>query len=165
MISVQGLPFLRYSKPQPISLSRVLRQMQDRDQTKADQQDNFKSDVVIAQWEDEWDDFVETQLAEERGLVEDKLECAQEPKSSAIYDGQEESWRREVVIAERDIRQQIKEYDRKNAEMGRKMWAIVVKERELAAQEKRQAKIQRRIERKAAAPAPVVLQAMSDKND
>jgi hypothetical protein len=35
------------------------------------------------------------------------------------------------------------------------MWEIVVKERELAAQEKREAKIQRRIERKAAAAAAI----------
>jgi hypothetical protein len=58
-----------------------------------------------------------------------------------------------MVVAEGELYQQIKESDWKNAEMGRKMWEIVVKERELAAQEKREAKIQRRIERKAAAAA------------
>ena len=58
-----------------------------------------------------------------------------------------------MVVAEGELYRQIKESDRKNAEMGHKMWEIVVKERELAAQEKREAKIQRRIERKAAAAA------------
>jgi hypothetical protein len=153
LISAQGVPFLRYSKPQPISLSRVIRQKQERDQKKTDQQEGLKADIVIAQWEDEWDEIVEAQMAKEQCQGEGKLRSVQETGGSVEDDIRKESWSDECLIAEAELYRQIKQSDWNNAEMGRKMWEIVVKERELAAQEKREAKIQRRIERKAAAVA------------
>jgi hypothetical protein len=151
LVSAQGIPFLRYSKPQPISLSRVIRQKQNWDQKKWTQQGNLKGDIVIAQWEDEWDKIVAGQEAEEQGRGKGKVGSPRDSDGGKEVGGREASWKYEVVVAEGELYRQIKEGDWKNAEMGRKMWEIVVKERELAAQEKREAKIQRRIERKAAA--------------
>jgi hypothetical protein len=153
LVSAQGIPFLRYSKPQPISLSRVIRQKQDWDQRKWTQQESLKGDMVIAQWEDEWDEIVAGQMAEEHGQGNGKVRSPRDSDGREGAGGREASWKHEMVVAEGELYQQIKQSDWKNAEMGRKMWEIVVKERELAAQEKREAKIQRRIERKAAAAA------------
>jgi hypothetical protein len=164
LISAQGVPFLRYSKPQPISLSRVIRQKQERDQKKWSQQEGLKTDIVIAQWEDEWDDVVEAQMAEEHCQAQGQLKPREESKGPAEFYGREESWRHEVVVAESELYRKIKESDWNNAELGRKMWEIVVKERELAAQEKREAKIQRRIERKAAAAAAAAAAATTSNN-
>ena len=153
LISAQGVPFLRYSKPQPISLSRVIRQKQERDQKKLTQQEGLKTDVFIAQAEDKWDEIVKSQMSEEQRQLRGTLKSAQESNGTGDDEGQEQSWKHEIVIAEAELYQQMKETTWENAEMGRKMWEIVVKERELAAQEKREAKIRRRIERKAAAAA------------
>jgi hypothetical protein len=153
LVSAQGIPFRRYSKPQPISLSRVIRQKQDRDQKKWTQQESLKGDIVIAQWEDEWDEIVAELKAEEQGQGRGKVRLPRDSDAGEEAGGREASWKHEMVVAEGELYQQIKESDWKNAEMGRKMWEIVVKERELAAQEKREAKIQRRIERKATAAA------------
>jgi hypothetical protein len=147
------VPFLRYSKPQPISLSRVIRQKQERDQKKWTQREGLAADTTIAQWEDEWDEAVQTQIAQEQGRRQSQLKLVEKLEGSGEANDQEKSWRYEVVSAERELYRQIKDSDRRNAELGRTMWEIVVKERELAAQEKREAKIQRRIERKAAAAA------------
>jgi hypothetical protein len=157
LISARGVPFLRYSKPQPISLSRVIRQKQDRDQKKWTQQEGLKSDIVFAQWEDEWDGIVEAQTVEEHCQTQSKLTPSQASEGDAGDGVREESWKHEIVLAEGELYRQIKESGMKNAELGRKMWEIVVKERELAAQEKREAKIQRRIQRKAAAAAAVAV--------
>jgi hypothetical protein len=153
LVSAQGIPFLRYSKPQPISLSRVIRQKQDRDQKKWTQQESLKGDIVIAQREDEWDEIVAGQEAEEQARGKGGVKSPLDTNGREEVGGPEASWKHEMVVAEGELYQQIKRSDWKNAEMGRKMWEIVVKERELAAQEKREAKIQRRIERKAAAAA------------
>jgi hypothetical protein len=155
LISAQGVPFLRYSKPQPISLSRVIRQKQKRDQKKWTQREGLAIDTTIAQWEDEWDEAVQAQVAQEQGTRQSQLKLVEKLEGSGEASGQEASWTYEVVSADRKLCRQIKENDRKNAELGRTMWEIVVKERELAAKEKREAKIQRRIERKAAAAAAV----------
>ena len=159
LVSAQGIPFLRYSKPQPISLNRVIRQKQDRNQKKWSQQESLKGDIVIAQWEDEWDEIVAGQMAEEHGRGKGKLRSPRDLSGREKVDDREASWKHEMVVAEGELYRQIKESDWKNAEMGRKMWEIVVKERELAAQEKREAKIQRRIERKAAAAAAAAVAA------
>lgn len=158
LISAQGVPFLRYSKPQPISLSRVIGQKQERDQRKWTQREGLAADTIIAQWEDEWDEAVQAQMAKEQGRGQRSLKPADKLKGSGETNDQEERWKYEIVSAERELYRQIKENDRKNAELGRTMWEIVVKERELAAQEKREAKIQRRIERKAAAAAAAAIE-------
>jgi hypothetical protein len=156
LVSAQGIPFLRYSKPQPISLSRVIRQKQDRDQKKWTRQESLKGDIIIAQWEDEWDEIVAGLKAEEQARGKGNVRPPLDSDGRKEAGGPEASWKHEMVVAEGELYQQIKRNDWKNAEMGRKMWEIVVKERELAAQEKREAKIQRRIERKAAAAAAAV---------
>ena len=153
LISAQGVPFLRYRKPQPISLSRVIRQKQDLDQKRLTQQEGLRADMTIAQWEDEWDEVTKAHMGEERGENRDRLVASLTSSDFATEEIQEESWRHEPAIAEAELYQQMKETNRKNAELGRQMWMVLAKERELAEQEKREAKIQRRIERKAATAA------------
>ena len=134
-------------------MSRVIRQKQDREQKKWTQQESLKRDIVIAQWEDEWDEIVAEQKAAEQARGRGKVRSPRDSDGREEAGGVEASWKHEIVVAEGELYQQIKLSDWKNAELGRKMWEIVVKERELAAQEKREAKIQRRIERKVATAA------------
>ena len=153
LVSAQGVPFLRYRKPQPISLSRVIKQKQGLDQKRLTQQEGLRADTIIAQWEDEWDEVTEAHKGEERGQNQDRLVASQASTDFTADEVREESWRHEPTIAEVELYQQMKETDRKNAELGRQMWGVLAKERELAEQEKREAKIQRRLKRKAATAA------------
>ena len=154
LVSAQGIPFLRYSKPQPVSLSRVLRQKQSWTLQKWEQKKELEYDLVIANWEDQWDDIIERQISEETSQEEESEESTLfEPQD---FDSREEdwgdrmSWNYAVRMAEEEITQKIMAKDQLNAAMGAKMWEIVLKERELAAQEKIATRDQRRIERKAA---------------
>jgi len=151
LIAAKGVPFLRYSKPQPVSLGRVIRQRGRRHKGLWTKKEELEADRRIAEWEDDWDDIVEAQMVDERTPKQYKTTSWQWSYGSGKVENSEDTWSYEVQMAEEEVMQKIRTEDRYYAEMGKKMWDIVVKERELAAQEESQDKIQRRIERKAAA--------------
>ncbi len=153
LIAAHGVPFLRYSKPQPVSLSRIIRQRGRRHQKWWTQKEELEADRKVAEWEDEWDDIVEDQAADERRPNHYNTAPWQWSYGSGKVDRSESTWSYEVQVAENEVMQTIRAEDRYYADMGKKMWEVVIKERELAAQEKREAKAQKRIERKAAVAA------------
>lgn len=121
-----------------------------------DQKDGLQADKVIADWEDEWDDLVEAQVIQERaGAINGKDNWQWQYGSDKLVSS-EETWGHEVKLADQLLTKKIRLKDWKNAEMGRKMWDIVVEERKLATRESRDAKIQRRLENKAATAAAIV---------
>ena len=152
LVSAQGVPFLRYSKPQPISLGRVIRQHQKWEQKKWDQKHEAEADVRIGGWEDEWDDLVEGrghQPGVENTGGMPSLVLRGDDGNGNLNGSVEPSWSEGPLQIEHELMTQINEKDRKHTEMGRKMWDVVVKERELAQQEKEDAKIQRKAARMA----------------
>ncbi|OCK77871.1 hypothetical protein K432DRAFT_445032 [Lepidopterella palustris CBS 459.81] len=127
--SANGLPFLRFTKPQPANLSRVLRQTLDaRDKT-------FQQVVMLknywmplAKYEEEWDDIV-------------RRELRLGPSSSGV------TWTSAVEDAMKDNALLVRQRRAKDIEMARKMQDIVDQETELARleDEKRDAEKKKRI--------------------
>ena len=146
LVLAQGVPFLRYSKPQPISLGRVLRQYQKWEQKKWDQKREAEADIRIGMWEDEWEDLVEGR-GQQQGVQDtggmSSLSLRGDNRNTNLNRRVEPSWSKEPIDLEYDLTTQINEKDRKHGEMGRRMWEVVVKERELAEQEKNNSKSQR----------------------
>lgn len=134
LVTAQGIPFLRYSKPQPISLSRVIRQKVLWNEKNWTQRGVLEEKILIAGFENTWDRI----LREEHGIVDGDAE-----ESSVIP--AEPSWTHEFRSTDAAISEALRAKDRKNAEMGVLMWEVVKKETAL----KRQEKTERRAARKA----------------
>ncbi|EER39865.1 DNA repair protein [Histoplasma capsulatum H143] len=116
LVDARGIPFLRIKKPEPPSLSRVLRSKLGARWKKILRRDKLEDDVYLAQQEDKWD---------------------------AIVD-QNNDGRWETTVAEcLDYTiKTIQHGDQKNKELAQKMWEVVLKERELAEKEKEEFRIQ-----------------------
>lgn len=133
LVTAQGVPFLRYSKPQPISLNRVIRQRLQWNERNWGQKILLEKQILMAEYEDEWDEL----LRRDHGIVDKET-------NNAFGKPVEPSWMDEFHNTEKTIIEAIRAKDAKQLEMGKKMWEIVKKEREL----KRQEKIERRAARK-----------------
>jgi hypothetical protein len=131
--AAQGLAFLLYSKPQPISLGRVLRQRFAWLHKKWDQRDQLMEESLpLAEGEDEWDSIVALQ-SEQEGLAQQKIipghrDNALHPDSIA--------WTSSPRFAEARLGATIHSFEQRNLERGRQMVEILKQERVLAAQEK-----------------------------
>lgn len=132
-VSVQGIPFLRYSKPQSPTLGRVLRQKIAWNIKKWDQRGKLAE--VNIRWgenEDAWDALVTQQhrkevLQHERstpGHVQTELNC------------ELTSWAAASRVADAAIGQKIRNQDLRNAKTSQRMVDILKQERMLAAKEK-----------------------------
>jgi hypothetical protein len=132
LVTAHGMPFLRYSKPQPISLSRVIRQRLEWNDKNWAQRSVLEKQILMAEFEDKWDEL----LRQEHGIVVGNI------KDNFVA---EPSWTDEFRKTDAAILKAIRVKDAKYVETGEKMWEIVKKEKEL----KRQEKIERRIARKA----------------
>ena len=151
LVDAQGLPMLRYSKPQPVSLSRMIRQRIQWEAGRWRKKHELEADMEIARWEDQWDGLVEEEMQEEARLrLPANGSSADSKAMSGAAQGEEPSWVTEAERANGGVWAQIQQFGEKKAAMAEKMWQIVLKERELGEKEKREAKIQRRLERKAA---------------
>ena len=135
LVATQGIPFLRYSKPQPIVLSRMIRQKSNWQIKKWGQRGTVEEAVSWGRHEDDWDTFVEEMRREGKGDGGD----------GSTEDGP--GWCDAMQEADVELETKIREDDTKNILLGRRMWDIVVQERELAAKEKAEAKAQIRGQR------------------
>lgn len=144
LVVTQGVPFLRYPGPQPQSLSRVIRQQHRWWEKKWEQKLDLEADITLAQWEDRWDQIVGRQIRHS-SMDPDTAETLR-ANEEREFDG---SWASALREVHTGISQQIRERDIQRAEMGRQMWQVIVRERELAKQEKREAKQKRRQTRQA----------------
>ena len=133
LVTAHGIPFLRYSKPQPISLSRVIRQKLLWNERNWTRRGVLEEKIILAGFEDEWDRILER----EHGITDADPEDA-----TATF--AEPSWTEEFRDSDAAIFEAIRARDAKCAEMGEKMWEIVKQEKAL----KRQEKIKRRVARK-----------------
>jgi hypothetical protein len=133
LVTAHGIPFLRYSKPQPISLSRVIRQKVLWNEKNWIRRGVLEEKIILAEFEDEWDRILER----EHGITDADPEDA-----TATFS--EPSWTEEFHNNEAAIFEAIRARDAKCAEIGEKMWEIVKQEKAL----KRLEKTERRVARK-----------------
>lgn len=134
LVTAHGIPFLRYSKPQPLSLSRVIRQKVLWNEKNWTRKGVLDEQILLAELEDEWDRILER----EHGFTD------VDPRDATATFA-EPSWTDELRSTDAAIFEAIRARDAQCAEMGKKMWEVVKKEKAL----KRQEKIDRRIARKA----------------
>lgn len=148
LVVTQGIPFLRYGKPQPVSLGRYLRQRVQWEQKQWTEKSSLEKSIALAEWEDRWDYIVE----KEHGILDGQHGTPQLDgcvrATNVSSDGK--SWTQVLRVTGEEICGKIKASNEKNAEMGKRMWEVVVKEKELAKQEK----IQQRSERRSLQIAP-----------
>ncbi|KAK2733408.1 hypothetical protein FQN55_003368 [Onygenales sp. PD_40] len=109
-VDAHGIPFLRIKKPQPPSLSRVILSKQLWRQQRFDRRDRLEDEVYHAQTEDAWDRIT----GQQDGVTWES------PVADSV------AWNIKSIDIENE----------KNFEHARKLWDIVLKERELARQEK-----------------------------
>jgi hypothetical protein len=136
-MALQGIPFLRYSKPQPWSLGRLLTQKAAWQNKKWDQLNKLTGEITpFAETEDAWDALVALQ-GEQEGFKNDSS-----VPEDAVGDRScdPEPWRSVSLVAEASIDQDIRSFHRRNLATGRQMVEILKQERALAAQEKAESK-------------------------
>jgi hypothetical protein len=112
-VNARGVPFLRIKKPIPASLSRVIRQKLKRKQDRVNRRVILDNLLLIAEMEDDWD-----------------LRTGQAEKNSTWTSAVEES-----VSA---LEEAIEETNQKDYVMAQRMWNVVLKEMELAEQERQE---------------------------
>jgi hypothetical protein len=123
LVNAAGLPFIRWRKPQPENVSRVLKTKLAVRQRRLDEMDAIEGKLApMADREDEWDRLV-GQLNDTAKAAEDLIE---RPYSFAG----------EVKAYEKDLRTAFSEADEKSVQMGKRFTAIVLKEREFAQRER-----------------------------
>lgn len=119
LFNANHIPVLRLKKPQPVSLSRYIRQRIDQRQEWHDRRSRLSEELYTATREDEWDDLV-------RG------------DESAFKDGLEPSWRDAIDDAAEDVHKNLDRESMKNRVMAEKMQAVVDREQALFDKEKRE---------------------------
>ncbi|KAK2755930.1 E2 ubiquitin-conjugating protein mms2 [Arachnomyces sp. PD_36] len=112
LVSARGVPFLRIKKPQPRSLSRAINSKLDRRFKRVQTRERLEGELDMARLEDKWDEMV----------------------GETVTD----SWSVPILESIREVDQKIKIGDEKNGQLARKMWGVVLKERELAEKEKQE---------------------------
>lgn len=123
LASANGVPFLRLRKPQPESLSRVIRQKLARRMKDFD--DKILCShywVPLASYEDEWDLILEQQ-------------CGFDEEDAMGHQGSELTWSHEFGLWEISNVTNFKELIAKDNKIAEKMMRLVDKETELALQE------------------------------
>lgn len=125
LVTAHGIPFLRYSKPQPISLSRYVRQRILWNEMNWTRRGILEEKILLAEFEDEWDRILE----QEHGIAD-----VDHKDDTATY--ADPGWADEFISADASIWEAIRAKDLKYAEMGEKMWQVVKKEKVLKKQEK-----------------------------
>ena len=105
----------------------------------------MECETVTGGWEDHWDEIVTKQMQDE-GIVEFATE--NNTDTSGVDRDEDPRWSDEPRMIDFELGEQIRADDQKNAEMGKKLWEVAAKERDLAEEEKRAAKVQRRLARK-----------------
>ena len=136
-MAMQGIPLLYYSKPQPASLGRILRQKTAWQMKKWDQRSRAVGELTpLAESEDDWDAFVALQMKQEGLTNEESLLKA----DVAGLNSDAVSWQSASRAADASISQKLRTYEQKNLETSHRMIEILKLERLMAAQEKAELK-------------------------
>jgi hypothetical protein len=119
LISANGMPFLRFKKPQSAYISRIIKYKANQKQKANDQLMTIPASVDWASDEDRWDHH------------------------ARLTTGSEEPWVKEVYNWKQDIFDNLRRTDAKAKNMAQKMLAIVDQERELFEREKKKRKAEK----------------------
>ncbi|KAL1973433.1 hypothetical protein VTN31DRAFT_6068 [Thermomyces dupontii] len=122
LVNARGVPFLRIKKPQPQSLSRMIRNKLAQRWRYVERRDELEVAILFAKDEDNWDQNV--------GHAE------------------EATWEAPMREAMDELYKKVAEFDYKNYERGKKLWKIVLAERALAEKEEAERKQKEEAERK-----------------
>jgi len=160
LMSAFNTPFLQYkSGPQSPILSRIIQQHGRRDQKKWDLEMRLREEIDHAHLEDNWDRIVfeHTRYRDagdadtnDRGLVitdKDMKPLFGKEAAAAPLLPAAKSWAEEVKVQLQDVQRSITDDSTKREAMSKKMWDIVVQERQLAEKEKLERREMRRKER------------------
>jgi hypothetical protein len=127
LVNAAGLPFIRWKKPQPENVSRVLKTKLAVRQRRLDEMDAVEGKLApMADREDEWDRLVGQLNDAEKGTKD----LTDRPNSFAG----------EVKVYEDDLRKAFAESDEKSIQLGKRFTAIVLKERQFAQRERAERK-------------------------
>ncbi|KAL4787260.1 hypothetical protein BJX76DRAFT_31013 [Aspergillus varians] len=110
LVNAGGVPFLRIKKPQPKSVSRVIRTKLKKRWSWIERFERLKIEILFGKDEDYWDSLT-------TGLERD-------------------TWAGEIKTALNDVSLQIHNNDIKNKALAESMWKVVLAERKLAEEEK-----------------------------
>jgi hypothetical protein len=131
LVNAAGLPFIRWKKPQPENVSRVLKTKLAVRQRRLDEMDAVESKLApMAEREDEWDRIVGQLNDIEKGMEN----LVERPFSFAG----------EVKAYEHGLRTAFAMADEKSVQMGKRFTAIVLKEKEFAQRERAERKALRK---------------------
>jgi hypothetical protein len=119
----KNIPFLRYSKPLPVHLSRNLRQRMNWFEWAHIKAQSLEEDVLVAKAEDQWDDIILRQMIEECGR---NSIAARE-----LSDTLSPAWSSAAQHEHTELYAEIHRKDKLNSVLGGRMWDIVKQERRL----------------------------------
>ncbi|ERF75483.1 hypothetical protein EPUS_07015 [Endocarpon pusillum Z07020] len=132
-VAAQGVPFLLYSKPQPQSLGRLLRQKIAWQHKKWDQRTKLTEETIpLGVCEDAWDALVASQ---EEVEGHSNRTSVPEDRETGIS-GDSTSWNSAPQFAAVSVGDKIRSFERRNLETGRRLFEILKQERVLVANEK-----------------------------
>ena len=120
-VSARGIPFLRIKKPQPQSLSRIIRYKLRFKDKLIERRDRLHVETLFAKDEEDWDRLITNQALTPRVVY---------PNSRM-----EGSWLESPLECYRKAHSDNIEFDKRQQELAEKMWEIVLAERKLAAEE------------------------------
>ncbi|KAL8783377.1 MAG: hypothetical protein Q9195_009405 [Heterodermia aff. obscurata] len=118
LINTNGVPFLRYSRPQSPTLSRVILDKIKTYDRRIGRKYELQNQVQMAKLEDAWD----TDLSQYCGL--------------SIPDDPDPLWRKEPYCALNDFHTMLKRNTERTRELGLDMYRVLEKERALAEKER-----------------------------
>lgn len=164
LASANHIPYLRFKKPQPQSLSSFFKRRVVQRQKRHDRRWDLEDDLMLAGWEDRWDAHVHNYLGqgqhdvlgEDDGTAADARTFHDRPGNATAHRKSrmgtgEPGWSDEVLHALHETQDAIDLEKRKNGLMAGKMQAIIDAETVLFEQEKnerrrkaREAKLERR---------------------
>ncbi|KAJ9607497.1 Cytosolic Fe-S cluster assembly factor nar1 [Cladophialophora chaetospira] len=156
LILAQGIPVLKYSGPTPVLVNRVLKEKILWGVRKWEQHKSIQHTLAIAEWEDEWDRI----LADKAGIRDDdgdregqRLNQRVQGTKIRFYELQrhENSWTTQLHEVDHSLKGAVMDRGKQYALLGDRYWhEVVVKERELKENERKEKKHERRMARKAA---------------
>ncbi|KAL4743703.1 hypothetical protein BDV11DRAFT_178088 [Aspergillus similis] len=113
LVNASGIPFLRIKKPQPQSLSRMIRRKLAERQKLVERRERLEPEILFGEDEDQWDE-----LTNGRGEGEERWSSAPRAAFDEVY-------------------RRIGEDNRRKQALARSMWEIVLAERKLAEEEQK----------------------------
>jgi hypothetical protein len=133
LVSANGLPMLRYQKPQPQKLSATLASLLKTRMRRWKSVDRLDSASKVARWEDEWDDKMNMLLRQSQPLP-----TSAKQESTGKNKAEKATYLQSVLVAKGEVMSYITAAEKRAKARTVMMTNIIFKERELAEEEKRE---------------------------